>query len=297
MVEIPVPQEWKELWNRWDLRGFIILSLSLQTFLIFVAPLRNRIKSKWVMVPLWSAYLLADWAATFAVGLISNSQANPSGDYYCHRKVRIAVENEDLLAFWGSFLLVHLGGPDTITAFALEDNELWLRHLFGLVFQCIAAVYVFVQSLPQNRLWIPTMLMFITGIIKYAERTRSLYLASANRFKHSLLNPADPGTNYAKLMLEYQSRMEANLPTRFHFVQEPAAIGGTKSTDTPDKKGRLTELEVVQYGYQLFNKFKGLVVELYFSRREQNECRDFFLNRNAEDAFKVVEGLFAEFSL
>ncbi|KAI3697619.1 hypothetical protein L6452_30714 [Arctium lappa] len=285
MVEIPIPPKWKQLWDTWDLRGFIILSLSLQTFLIFFAPLRKRTKSNWIIMPLWSAYLLADWAANFAVGLISNSQGNTPGGR-SGKNGRAAVENEDLLAFWAPFLLVHLGGPDTITAFALEDNELWLRHLLGLVFQCLAAVYVFFQSLPQNRLWIPTMLMFMTGIIKYAERTRSLYLASADRFKDSMLTNADAGPNYAKLMGEYFSKKAAKLPTRIEMIPEPDRA--VKSANKA-KKGNLTELEIVQYAYAFFENFKGLVVDMIFSRRERNQSRDFFLNRTARDAFKVVE--------
>lgn len=271
---VDLPPIWKQVWDTWDLRGFIILSLSLQTFLILFAPLRKRTKSNWIIMPLWSAYLLADWAANFAVGLISNSHNRGSS------------ESEDLLAFWAPFLLVHLGGPDTITAFALEDNELWLRHLLGLVFQCLAAVYVFVQSLPENQLWVPTLLMFITGFIKYAERTRALYLASADRFKDSTLTDADPGPNYAKLMDEYYSKKIAKLPTRIQMIPEPdrAAKSANKA-----KKGNLTELEVVQYAYGFFEKFKGLVVDMIFSRRERNQSRDFFLNRTAKDAFDVIE--------
>ncbi|XP_076915082.1 uncharacterized protein LOC143574314 [Bidens hawaiensis] len=284
MVEIPIPPKWKQLWDTWDLRGFIILSISLQTFLIFVAPLRKRTKKNWVVMPLWIAYLLADWAANFAVGLISNSQGNP--DEAPGKKNRNLVENEDLLAFWAPFLLVHLGGPDTITAFALEDNELWLRHLLGLVFQCIAAVYVFVQSLPHNGLWIPTMLMFMTGIIKYVERTRSLYLASADRFKEVILTEADPGSNYAKMMGEYKSKKAAKLPTSIEVVKDSAT---TTISANKAKKGKLTELEVVQYGYQFYEKFRGLIVDMIFSRKERNQSRDFFLNRNPKDAFKVVE--------
>ncbi|KAL8260719.1 hypothetical protein R6Q59_028672 [Mikania micrantha] len=284
MVEIPLPQEWKEAWNTWDLRGFIILSLSLQTFMIFIAPLRKQTKSNWLVMPLWSAYLLADWAANFAVGLISNSQGNP--DESSGKKQRIPVENEDLLAFWAPFLLVHLGGPDTITAFAMEDNELWLRHFLGLFFQCLAAIYVFIQSLPKNRLWIPTMLMFITGIIKYAERTTALYLASADRFKDSMLTEADPGPNYAKLMDEFNYKKQANLPTQIVRLPEPDTLA--KSANKA-KRGTLTELEVIQYGYQFYEKFRGLIVDMIFSQKERNQSRNFFLNRTAEEAFKVVE--------
>ncbi|KAJ0735060.1 hypothetical protein HanPI659440_Chr11g0427661 [Helianthus annuus] len=284
LVDIPIPPKWKQLWDTWDLRCFIVLSLLLQTFLIFVAPLRKRTKSYWIVMPLWSAYLLADATANFAVGLISNSMGNPGEN--AGKKSRTPAENTDLLAFWAPFLLVHLGGPDTITAFALEDNELWLRHLLGLVFQCLAAVYVFVQSLPDNRLWIPTTLMFVTGMIKYAERTRSLYLASADKFKESMLTGPDPGPNYAKLMDEYASKKKSNLPTSIEMTEELDT--STKSANKA-KKGRLKELEVVQYGHVFFEKFRGLIVDTIFSQKERNFSRDFFLNRTAKDAFRVIE--------
>ncbi|KAK3000795.1 hypothetical protein RJ639_021112 [Escallonia herrerae] len=43
--------------------------------------------------------------------------------------------NSTLMALWAPLLLLHLGGPDTITAFSVEDIQLWLRHLVGLVVQ------------------------------------------------------------------------------------------------------------------------------------------------------------------
>ncbi|XP_074325516.1 uncharacterized protein LOC141663628 [Apium graveolens] len=276
----PIPEAWKSLWDKWDLRAFIFVSLFLQTVLILVAPLRKRTSRSWVIMPLWSAYLLADWAANFAVGLIasSNGDSNSKGK---------KSTDADLLAFWAPFLLVHLGGPDTITAFALEDNELWLRHLFGLLFQCMAVVYVFIQALPvRENLWIPTLLTFLAGVIKYAERTRSLYLASASSFRDSMLTEPDPGPNYAKLMDEYFSKKMARLPTRIEMLPEPDRVVKAANTFKPCP---LTNLQVVQYAYRYFETFKGLVVDLIFSFRERNQSRDFFLARTAEDAFRVVE--------
>ncbi|KAL8112925.1 hypothetical protein AgCh_020295 [Apium graveolens] len=202
-----------------------------------------------------NSYLLADWAANFAVGLIasSNGDSNSKGK---------KSTDADLLAFWAPFLLVHLGGPDTITAFALEDNELWLRHLFGLLFQCMAVVYVFIQALPvRENLWIPTLLTFLAGVIKYAERTRSLYLASASSFRDSMLTEPDPGPNYAKLMDEYFSKKMARLPTRIEMLPEPDRVVKAANTFKP---GPLTNLQVVQYAYRYFETFKGLVVDLIY---------------------------------
>ncbi|THG21158.1 hypothetical protein TEA_009052 [Camellia sinensis var. sinensis] len=232
--------------------------------------------SAFVTMPLWLADLLADITANFAVGLISKSQWSASG----------SETSPDLLAFWAPFLLVHLGGPDTITAFALEDNELWLRHFLGLGFQCWAVIYAFVQSYPFKELWRPTMLMFFAGLIKYTERTRSLYLASTRRFRNSLLTAPDPGPNYAKLMDEYTSKIKAKLPTRIEMLPEPNRVIKTESAGDRDD---LSDLEVVRRACGFFVTFKGLIADLIFSFRERSLSRDFFLKRTARDAFRVVE--------
>ncbi|CDP16262.1 unnamed protein product [Coffea canephora] len=276
-MEIPIPDNWKQLWEQWELQTFIVISLSLQTFLILFVPLRKRASTGFLIMAVWSAYLLAEHAATFVIGQISNSQRNspPQNDH---------DDNADLLAFWAPFLLVHLGGPDTITAFALEDNELWLRHLYGLVFHSVEVFYIFYQSI-ENKLWIPTVLMFVAGIIKYSERTRSLYLASLDRFTDSMLPEPDPGPDYAKLMNEYYSKKEAKLPTRIQMIGEPCR----RNKASRVKEGQLTNLEVVLYAHQFFRTFRGLFADFIFSFRERSQSRDFFLNRTAEDAFRVVE--------
>nr|GEY66258.1 hypothetical protein CTI12_AA095370 [Tanacetum cinerariifolium] len=140
-------------------------------------------------------------------GISDASSMGNTNDVSVKKGDTIPKENVALLAFWVPFLLVHLGGPDTITAFALKDNELWLGHLLGLVVQRVAAVYVFAQSLPHNSLWIPTI-----------KRTRSLYLASADRFKDSMLTEPDPEPNYAKIMNEYISKMDGTESESVFFL-------------------------------------------------------------------------------
>jgi hypothetical protein len=56
-----------------------------------------------------------------------------------------------------------------------------------------------------------TVLMFVVGIIKYAERTYSLYSGSVDGFRNKILDPPEPGTNYAKLMTEFDSKKKAGL--------------------------------------------------------------------------------------
>ncbi|KAF8012267.1 hypothetical protein BT93_I0412 [Corymbia citriodora subsp. variegata] len=173
--------EAKNLWMKLILRGAILTSLSLQVFLIFFAPFRKRCSKRWLMTFTWSAYLVADLVADYALGLISEVQ-------YAGRTPKSKADAYgDLMAFWAPFLLLHLGGPDTITAFALEDNELWRRHLLNLLFQLAAAGYVFYRSLPSNKLIVPTILMFIGGTTKYIERIRALYIASFRKLRDFLL--------------------------------------------------------------------------------------------------------------
>ncbi|KAL3719152.1 hypothetical protein ACJRO7_004152 [Eucalyptus globulus] len=288
--------EVKNLWMKLNLRGAILMSLSLQVFLIFFAPIRKRCSNWWIVTLTWSAYLVADLVADYALGLIAKAQftggtSESKVDAY-----------GDLLAFWAPFLLLHLGGPDTITAFALEDNELWLRHLLNLLFQLGAAGYVFYESLPSNKLIVATILMFIGGITKYIERTRALYLASFSKFRDSLFTSLDTGPNYAKLMEEYYSMKTNNIPvsietkrqTVLESVLESPDAGAEDKTNSDDKEAKETSLfldnrEVIKKAFGYFTTFKGLLVGLIFSFRERNESVRFFRSITPNDAFRVVE--------
>ncbi|CDY39432.1 BnaAnng05630D [Brassica napus] len=254
------PPRLKKFWDKWNIRGVIMLSLFLQTILIFFAPSRKRTAKKLFLVLIWSAYLLADWAADYAVGQISDSQEEAADK---HDKTR------ELLAFWSPFLLLHLGGPDTITALALEDNELWNRHLFSLVCQAVATVYVILLSTP-NRLLTPTVIMLFGGVIKYVERTSALFSASLDKFKDSMLEDPDPGANYAKLMEEYANKRDMNMPTEVIVVEDP-------------EKG------LVQYAFKYFTIFKGLIVDLIFTNKQRDESRKFFDSLNPEEALRIIE--------
>ncbi|KAL0684927.1 hypothetical protein Bca4012_051775 [Brassica carinata] len=219
MVEV-IPKHIKDMWDRWNIRGAIILSLTLQAILICFSPLRKRTPRRLLIMLHWSSYLLADWSANFAVGLISKNQGK-------ELKKDDPPQDKKLMALWAPFLLLHLGGPDTITTFALEDNALWLRHVFGLVFQAIAGVYVVLQSIP-NSLWLIILLRL------YDSSTGSR-------------------PNYAKLMEEYKAKKEARLPTKIILIDEPDKENRPKKLVHPaqasesrkDKENsKLTDLEI-----------------------------------------------------
>ncbi|KAL8504044.1 hypothetical protein ACS0TY_022693 [Phlomoides rotata] len=279
----------QKLWDVWNLRCAVLMSLMLQVVLTALANSRKTRRNRLELTAtIWVAYLLADWIAAFAVGLISRSQTND-----CPEKNAV---NNQLAAFWAPFLLLHLGGPDAITAFSLEDNELWIRHLFELLIQLAAVVYVFIQSLP-NDYWIPTALMFFAGVIKYAERTLSLYRACLGNFKRSLLEDPNPGPNYAQFMEEYTALKASHVPVEIKIEKEPEkadfAAAGMIQTDQTQNTMHVDSLEytnILVDGYNFFRVFKGLVVDHMFSFHERNESRKFFFSNKAVDVFfKVME--------
>ncbi|XBH61308.1 hypothetical protein VPH35_115776 [Triticum aestivum] len=170
-----------KLWMEWGIHGLILVSFGLQVFLFFAAGLRRRSTSRILMSLLWLAYLSADSVAIFILG---------------HLSVHASGPRHQLLFLWAPFVLLHLGGQQTITAFSMKDNELWRRHLLGLVTQVVVAGYVVTRpSWADKRLLAAMVLMFLSGCLRYGERSLCLYRASPTNLKESSL---DVLRNYAK---------------------------------------------------------------------------------------------------
>ncbi|CAN4083660.1 unnamed protein product [Withania somnifera] len=248
-MELPLPIRVNNAWDEWNIQVLLLLSLFLQAISLLLAPFRKRSRNKWLMLLIWMSYMAADWAPGFVIGLITSTvtTAAASSDEY----------HNNILTFWTWFLLLHLGGADTITSFALEDNELWIRYIFAFIFQTIASAYVFYLSLPKNKLWPPTLFIFLAGIIKCIERVRSQYLAT--RIRES--------------------------------VRSSSLIGKPLSCAGHDDSIKLKNLDVVKYAYHLFERYKGLIVDHKFTPEEyqisQKLVRDNIKDGN--DAFRVVE--------
>ncbi|KAI9160919.1 hypothetical protein LWI28_012802 [Acer negundo] len=104
----------------------VIIGLIFKLLLGILGRQRKHNKMLLVRVLVWSAYITADSIAKFALGILLNNLTEIHDD----PNTRLLDANTQLTAFWAPLLLFHLGGPDTVTAYALEDNELWSRHLF-----------------------------------------------------------------------------------------------------------------------------------------------------------------------
>ncbi|WCJ30727.1 hypothetical protein M5689_012267 [Euphorbia peplus] len=275
----------KKIWQDWNIRGAVLFSLTMQIILIFLAPFRKLSSNRIITLLIWSAYLLADATATSSIGLIIKTTRYDDSS-------EVQPTSEDFLAFWVPFLLLHLGGPDTITAFALEDNQLWVRHLLALITQGIATVSLFLGTFSSNQMRLPTLLLFVAGIIKYMERTCSLYLASRDRFRNSMIRKPKVGSvNWAK----YGDGAELEKSTGKAEEAESGVPDKNKGTTSVvvvvDGEGPkvLDELEIVAEAHNYFKIFKGLIVDLVFSFRERDESRKFFHALTPQDAFRVIE--------
>ncbi|KAF8011498.1 hypothetical protein BT93_J1950 [Corymbia citriodora subsp. variegata] len=232
------PENVKKLWSKWELRVMIIASLVLQIVLVIFGSRRKSMKTSWIAFLVWLSYLLADSVATLSLGLVSSSSGGDSSD-----------PNSRLLVFWSPFLLLHLGGPDTITAYSTEDNELWSRHLLGLVTQVVAAFYAFLTSWSTSVLTFITIPVFISGVIKYGERTWVLRSASSDHFQAP----------------------ELSAPTQLLAMNL-----------RPDEK-------YLREAFYLFGIFKHLFTGVMLNSDEAEYSYSIICKKSAEEAFKLVE--------
>ncbi|TVT98392.1 hypothetical protein EJB05_56312, partial [Eragrostis curvula] len=158
-----------QLWNEWELHVLVLLSFMLQVFLFFTGSLRQRSSSSFLRICIWAAYLGADAVPIYTLGFLSRQDAPTEGG--------ASGGIPPLAIIWVPFLLVHLGGPDNITAFAIADNNLWVRHFLSLGLQVTLALYVVIwksAGWSDRGLLVSCILLFVAGIIKYGERTMAL---------------------------------------------------------------------------------------------------------------------------
>ena len=152
------------------------------------------------------AYLLADSIALMAAGVISNELG---GIYDANGLVDPKYE---LITFRTPILLLHLGGTDSITAYSLDDSELWKRHLLGVVVQAISTLYIWLTAWTSPSLSLLSFLIFIVGLMKYGERVRVLFLASEKTFRDSI---PDIPTDNSKII----EKCELKRLERYHLTK------------------------------------------------------------------------------
>ncbi|XP_042478986.1 uncharacterized protein LOC122059954 [Macadamia integrifolia] len=270
------------LWIEWELRALVLASLFTQILLISSATIRKYTASRKIGFLIWSCYLLADWVATLALGVLAKSLMNNCEGGFQNQPGSSKNDADELKAIWAPFLLLHLGGPDNITAFSLEDNELWLRHFLGLLFQVGTAFYIFIMSsLAEAKLRVITILMFTGGIIKYVEKTLALMNASRDNFRKSMVTDPDPGPDYAGFMEKYARHKNAGLKPNIGILVEPS-----KPITIKDE---VLEIELILRAHYLFRMLKRIMVDLILTYQDRNDSQSCFRGKSWDEAFKLIE--------
>ncbi|KAK1416502.1 hypothetical protein QVD17_32293 [Tagetes erecta] len=291
LIEV-FPDHVRKEWNRWEIRGLVVFSLTLQVSLICSGDRRKYIARRRIRIFIWCAYLLADWVATVALGLLVDRQGNSNSSVNEHG-YGYGDGDMTLMAFWAPFLLLHLGGPDTITAYALADNELWLRHLLGLVVQTAAAVYIALLAWDSGLVSFLTVPMLLCGIIKYGERSWVLMSANREQFRDSVLADEDPGPNYARFMEEFCLKEAEGYYVTAVQVDE----GHSPEDDVENATGSVTasipipdasSLHIADYFFETL-KFKRLFVDLILGFHPRDVSQSFFEKQDCNTAFEVIE--------
>ncbi|KAL6659171.1 hypothetical protein ACP70R_003211 [Stipagrostis hirtigluma subsp. patula] len=170
-------------WEEWQLRILVLSSLFLQYFLCFATPRHKRSISQLLRFFIWLAYLGSDAVAVYALATLFNWHKKAGGE-----------GSRALEVLWVPVLLLHLAGQDAITAYNIEDNELWMRHVLTVISQVIVALYVFCKSWSgDDKLFSAAILLFIAGIIKCVNKPMSLKSASI----YSLVSQSPAGVQLA----------------------------------------------------------------------------------------------------
>lgn len=272
-----VPSSWRKLWKEWELRGLILTSLTTQIILVSMGNRKRNEGGIWRKVTIWSAYLLADSIATMTAGILSNYV----GEMYAQSGFLDA--NSELKAFWAPLLLLHLGGTDAITAYSVEDNELWRRHFFGVITQAITTYYILFMAWTGSRLSLLFIVMFCVGIVNYLERVWVLYLASDNKFRNSI---PDIPTNESKIIDECRLKEVEGYHLKIHQeleVEVPDHLANTPSDHTDTNELRTA--------YSLFDMVKRLFADMILSVKDRDASTAIFLRENVtwEKGLKVIE--------
>ncbi|GAB4854180.1 hypothetical protein Ancab_022765 [Ancistrocladus abbreviatus] len=139
--------------------------------------------------------------------------------------------------------------------------------------------------------------MFVAGLFRYTERTCSLYLATMDNFRKSLLGKPDPGPNYAKLMREYSIRKPAKHSIVFQNrtenqeTNDDLEAGGGDGDHDHYNPNELDDMKMACEAYKFLTKFKGMIVDQIFSFRERDDSRKYFLKfkKKGKEAFRIIE--------
>ncbi|OWM86044.1 hypothetical protein CDL15_Pgr027270 [Punica granatum] len=272
----------RKSWLDFSLRILVPLSILLQFLLLVVTcGHQKRFRPFVCRSILWVLYSLAEWIAIYCLGVISF-------------KVSVSImtsktihEEASIIALWAQILLSSLGGCDTITAYSLEDNELWGRKSLAAAFQVGGSIFLIPLAWhpSDNYLSYLSIAMLVVAALSCFERVYVHYKASKNALTKSMLSPPNPGPDYHKFIEEYSSRKEEGYRmTLYEIAQIPDPTSIRPEQDTSnDDAANLVQARA------LFPVFQQLFVDLILSDNDMIASINFFCGLTPLNAFRIVE--------
>ncbi|KAF2932731.1 hypothetical protein DAI22_04g020600 [Oryza sativa Japonica Group] len=150
--------------NEWAIRIVVLCSFAAHLVLALLAGVRPRKATGVRVLLLWAAYQLGGFAGTYALGSMSLSHTTP--------------QQQQQLALWAPFLLLHLAGPDNITAYSLDDTALAGRQIDSSSSTAGGGVG------GSGLMWV-SVVMFAIGVAKYVERAVAMRQADLGSMRSS----------------------------------------------------------------------------------------------------------------
>ncbi|KAM0868803.1 hypothetical protein ACQ4PT_041075 [Festuca glaucescens] len=185
-------------WEEWQLRMLVLASIFIQYVLFFSIFLRRAPILRRLRVLVWIAYIAGDAVAIYALATLFNRRKETSNG-----------ESSALEVLWAPVLLIHLGGQPFISAYSLEDNELWIRHTITLVSQVTVALYVFCKWWSGDKMLLAAaILLFLLGILKFAQKPWALRTSSFNNLQAS-----------RTMLLQSEAQREGSIHSLEEYVQ------------------------------------------------------------------------------
>jgi hypothetical protein len=158
-----------DFWNEWAIRIAASVSLAALVLLMLLAETRRRSVRPGLTFSLWLVYQILHFAGSYALGHLS---LDATGE------TEAANHEQVLIAFWAPFLLLHLGGPDNVGAYSLDDDKLSWRNFVGAVTKALGAVYIVYTKIfladSSGLLSLASIIMIIIGLFRFIEMAIAL---------------------------------------------------------------------------------------------------------------------------
>ncbi|KAL3016360.1 hypothetical protein AAZX31_06G209500 [Glycine max] len=174
----------------------MLLSFTIQVILTVYGGRRKDIPGMWIRFTVWFTYLLSASLAKIIIGKLTVIPGSDPNE----RNIR-----RELKGLFAPLLLVHIGNPDAITAYSIEDNRLGLRQLLSLVLQVAVVIWIIIKSWTHSELSFLYLPLLISGLIKHGEVIWALKSALSKRSGIITIQEID---------------QEANMPALFRFLPE-----------------------------------------------------------------------------